>query len=69
MESSKEIKDDTIKSGDGIWSAFSWDNRDTEADDLPMMNSIAWPLCECDFYSPTQINNLFQTFEIQVLHF
>ena len=58
-----------MKSGDGIWTAFWWDNRDTEADDLPMMNSIAWPLSECYFYSRTQINYLFQTFEIQVLHF
>ena len=27
-----------------ILAAFSWDQRDTLADDLPMMNSIAWPL-------------------------
>ena len=28
----------------GIRSAFSWDSRDTRADDLQMMDSIAWPL-------------------------
>ena len=31
---------------DGIVSAFSWESRDTRADDLPMMNSIVWALGE-----------------------
>ena len=28
----------------GIITAFSWESRDIRADDLPMMDSIAWPL-------------------------
>ena len=36
--------DNTTKAG--IITAFSWESRDTRADDLPMMNFIAWPLGE-----------------------
>ena len=47
MDSSKDISDvnnATIMSG--IWLAFSWEQRDIQADDLPMMNSILWPIGE-----------------------
>ena len=46
MELSEEIGDYSNATIGGIWSAFSWDRRDIQADDLPMMNSIAWPLGE-----------------------
>ena len=46
MELSEEIGDYSNATIGGIWSAFSWDRRDIEADDLPMMNSVAWPLGE-----------------------
>ena len=44
LEDIEYYRNATITSG--VWSAFAWDRRDIEADDLPMMNSIAWPLGE-----------------------
>ena len=46
MALSEEIRDSSNSTNDGIWSVFSWDQRDIAADDLPMMNSVAWPLGE-----------------------
>ena len=46
MALSEEIGDSSNSTHDGIWSVFSWDQRDIAADDLPMMNSVAWPLGE-----------------------
>ena len=46
MALSGEIGDSSNSTQDGIWSVFSWDQRDIAADDLPMMNSVAWPLGE-----------------------
>ena len=47
MDSSEEIGDYDNTTIGGIWSVFSWDRRDIRADDLPMMNSFAWPLGDC----------------------
>ena len=46
MHLPKESDDCSNSTTTGIQSAFSWDSRDTRADDLPMMESIAWPLGE-----------------------
>ena len=37
---------DTNFSTAGIWSAFSEERRDNRTDNLPMMDSIAWPIGE-----------------------
>ena len=59
MDSSKDISDvnnATIMSG--IWLAFSWEQRDIQADDLPMMNSIIWPLGKRLFTNYENVNVL-----------
>ena len=58
MDLTYEIGDNGNATNDavGIWSVFSWDRRDIEADDLPMMNSIAWPLGES--FENTRVSNL-----------
>ena len=74
MDSSEEIGDYDNTTIGGIWSAFSWDRRDIRADDLPMMNSIAWPLGEsfeksCLSLWKIQAFNLLQVVFIQMIVF
>ena len=65
MDSSEEFGDYDNTTVGGIWSAFSWDHRDIEADDLPMMNSFAWPMGES--FNMTCFNGRFHFLDINKL--
>ena len=65
MDSSEEIGDYDNTTIGGIWSAFSWDHRDIQADDLPMMNSFAWPLGDC--LNKTCLNGKFYFIDVDKL--